>query len=60
MLKNLNFVLNIESRLQLISGKISFLENKPRGTLVTVVIFKECSEELELELPKTRKFFEED
>ena len=53
-------LLNIESRLQLISGKISYLENKPRGTFVMVTLFKECSEELELELPKTRKFFEED
>jgi signal transduction histidine kinase len=36
---------NIESRLQLINASISFYENKPSGTIVSVKLNRLCSEE---------------
>jgi signal transduction histidine kinase len=52
-------LLNIESRLQLIQASISILENKPCGTIVKIRLNKLCSEELESELLRTKKYFEE-
>ncbi len=52
-------LLNIESRLQLIQASITFIENKPSGTVVRIGLNKICSEELELESQRIKKYFEE-
>lgn len=49
---------NIESRLQLIRGTIDYVENKPSGTIVKIVLKAKCLEELELESRKTKKYLE--
>jgi signal transduction histidine kinase len=50
---------NIESRLQLIKGTIAYLENKPNGTIVIVVLQAKCSEESGLESQKIKRYLEE-